>query len=178
MSSNFTVQRICDFCGEEFTARTTVTRHCSDKCSKRTYKKRQLEKKIDKSNHETFMVKQQPYLDVMAKEFLTVKDLSMVLGCSKSTAHRLIKKGIVHSVNLSERLTRIRKQDIEFMFEPLPVNEKEFTLKDCYQLKEVQDKYNIGERGLNKIIKKHKIPKLKKGIESYIPKKLIDAILS
>ena len=39
MSSNIFVQRICEECGNEFTARTTVTRFCGDRCAKRAYKK-------------------------------------------------------------------------------------------------------------------------------------------
>ena len=40
MSSNIAIQRICQHCGKEFTARTTVTQYCSDDCAKRAYKAR------------------------------------------------------------------------------------------------------------------------------------------
>ncbi len=39
MSSNFTVNRICEGCGNVFEAKTTVTRFCSKLCTKRVYKK-------------------------------------------------------------------------------------------------------------------------------------------
>lgn len=38
MSSKIEVQRICQYCKKEFTARTTVTKYCSHKCNQRAYK--------------------------------------------------------------------------------------------------------------------------------------------
>ena len=38
MASNIKVQKICQQCGKEFTARTTVTRCCGDACAKKAYK--------------------------------------------------------------------------------------------------------------------------------------------
>ena len=42
MSSNIQIQRVCEFCGNEFTARTTVTKLCSAKCRKANYKAKQI----------------------------------------------------------------------------------------------------------------------------------------
>jgi len=50
MSSNIEVQRVCQLCGKKFTARTTVTKYCSDRCSKKAYKLRYRESKILQSN--------------------------------------------------------------------------------------------------------------------------------
>ncbi|HBH06588.1 MAG TPA: DNA-binding protein, partial [Flavobacteriales bacterium] len=40
MSSNMRIPKICQECGSDFIAKTTVTQYCSDRCSKRAYKKR------------------------------------------------------------------------------------------------------------------------------------------
>ena len=69
MSSNIKVQRICQHCGNEFTARTTVTQYCSDTCSKRAYKARIKAAKIESSNKETQQIKTRPIEELKAKEF-------------------------------------------------------------------------------------------------------------
>ena len=46
MSSNIRISKICQHCGQEFVAKTTVTKFCSDNCAKRNYKKRKREEKI------------------------------------------------------------------------------------------------------------------------------------
>ena len=112
MSSNIFIQRICEHCSKEFTARTTVTKFCSDACAKRAYKARKRAEKIKVSNTETLKVKNKPIEDVKAKEFLSVKDLALLLGCSTRTAYRLIDKGKISAVNLSERLTRVKRSEL------------------------------------------------------------------
>lgn len=115
MSSNIQIQRICQYCGKEFTAKTTVTQHCSDYCAKRAYKARKRAEKIDKSNKETLKIKIQPIEELKAKEVLTVKDVAQLLGCSVRTAYRLIKDEKLKSVNLGTRMTRIKRSDIDRM---------------------------------------------------------------
>jgi len=46
MSSNIRVPKICQLCGAEFIAKTTVTKFCGDNCAKRAYKKRKREQKV------------------------------------------------------------------------------------------------------------------------------------
>ena len=40
------IPKVCQYCGQEFVARTTVTQYCSDNCAKRAYKKRKREEKM------------------------------------------------------------------------------------------------------------------------------------
>jgi excisionase family DNA binding protein len=116
MSSNIRIQRICQFCGKEFEARTTVTKTCSDDCAKRLYKKTQKEKRIEQSHAEMHLVRQRPIDELKAKEFLTVRDLSQLLNCSVRTAYNLISKGNIKAVNISERKTLIKRSDIDKLF--------------------------------------------------------------
>ena len=116
MSSNIQVQRICRHCGKEFTAHTTVTQYCGDDCAKRAYKVRQRESKINDSNRETFVVKTKPFDTLKSKEFLTVRDLSVLFSCSVRTAYRLINNGNIKAVNISERKTLIKRSEIDRLF--------------------------------------------------------------
>ncbi|NQU88476.1 MAG: helix-turn-helix domain-containing protein [Mariniphaga sp.] len=112
MSSNIKVQRFCQHCNSEFTARTTVTKYCSDNCAKRAYKARMRAEKIEVSEKETTKIITQPIEILKAKEFLNVKETAILLGCSIRTVYRLIDKGIINAVNLGERITRIKRSDL------------------------------------------------------------------
>lgn len=113
MSTNIRVQRICQHCGNDFTARTTVTKYCGDNCAKRAYKVRKRNEKINNSNRETKEIIRKPIEEIKAKEFLTVNETAILLGCSKRTTYRLIEKGTIKAVNLSERMTRVKREELD-----------------------------------------------------------------
>ena len=116
MSSNIKVTRICQQCGSEFIARTTVTKTCSDKCAKKLYKAKKKAEKINQSSIETKAIKEKPIEEIKAKEFLTVRELSILLRCSVKTAYNLIEKGRVKAVNVSKRKTLIKRSEIDKLF--------------------------------------------------------------
>ena len=183
MSSNIQVQRICQHCGNEFTARTTVTQYCSDPCSKRAYKARIRAGKVEQSNKQTQQIKTQPIEELKAKEFLTVREVARLLNCSVRSAYYYIESGTVKAVNLGQRITRVKRSEIDKLFEqPQPVisqpEQKQFDIVDCYNLIEVQDKYGISETALQNLIKRNSIQKIKKGWFAYVPKTVIDKLLS
>ena len=183
MSSNIQVQRICQHCGKEFTARTTVTQYCSDTCSKRAYKARLKVSKIEASNKQTQRIKNQPIEELKAKEFLTVREVARLLNCSVRSAYYYIESGTIKAVNLGQRITRVKRSEIDKLFEqPQPIipqpEQKQFDISDCYNLTEVQDKYGISETALQNLIKRNSIPKIKKGWFAYVPKTVIDKLLS
>jgi excisionase family DNA binding protein len=183
MSSNIEVQRICQHCGKEFTARTTVTKNCSDKCSKKAYKARERVSKIEASNKQTQLIKTQPIELIKAKEFLTVREVALLLNCSLRSAYYYIETGTIKAVNLGQRITRVKRSEIDKLFEqprtetPQP-DQKQFDILECYTTEQVRGKYNISESGLRGLIIKHNIPKFRKGWFAYVPKTVIDKLLS
>jgi len=116
MSSNIKVQRICQHCSKEFTARTTVTKYCGDNCAKRAYKLRQRNTKIESSNKETLQNISKPIEELKAKEFLTVKEVAKLLNLSIRTTYRLIDQGNIKGVNLAQRKTLVKRSDIDKLF--------------------------------------------------------------
>ena len=183
MSSKIEVQRICQHCGNEFTARTTVTQYCSDICSKRAYKARLKVSKIEASNKQTQKIKNQPIEELKAKEFLTVREVARLLNCSVRSAYYYIESGTIKAVNLGQRITRVKRSEIDKLFEqPHPVTpqpeQMQFDISDCYNLTEIQDKYGISETALQNLIKRNSIPKIKKGWFAYVPKTVIDKLLN
>ena len=181
MSSNIQIQRVCEFCGNEYTARTTVTKLCSAKCRKANYKAKQRAEKMEKSNSETKRIKNKPIEELKEKEFLSVREVATLLGCSIRTAYRLIDTGILQGVNLAERLTRIKRSELNKLLEqPRPQKPQliQYDISECYSLSEIQNKYGISDKALYNAIKRNEIPELKQGWYTYVPKVLIDKILT
>lgn len=182
MASNIQVQRICQYCNKEFTARTTVTMYCGDYCAKRGYKARKRAEKIEKSQTQTKAIKEKPINDIKAKDFLTVADVAALLNFSHRTVYRLIKQGTIRGVNLAQRKTLIRRVDIDKLFE-LPPPQKppqptQYKIEDCYNIGEVLNKYSVSEKAIQDIIKRNSIPKQKQGKFTYVPKTMIDSIFN
>lgn len=181
MSSNIEVQKICQHCGLEFTARTTVTKYCGDKCAKRAYKARQRKQKIEQSKQETFWLKNKFQEELKAKEFLRVGEVAQLLGCSNRTIYRLIDNGKLHAVNLSERMTRIKRSELNKLWEEpkeikLHQDPVSFKISECYTVNEIQEKYGVSDHALLAIIKRNNIPRRKQGKFVYVPKNMIDEI--
>ena len=93
MSTNIKITRICEFCQNEFTAKTTKTQYCSLKCSSRAYKARTRKSKIDESNRQTEIARH-PHLEaVKTKDFLSVKLGRLLFGISRGFIGSCEKKG-------------------------------------------------------------------------------------
>lgn len=191
MSTTIRIQRICQHCGNEFTAKTTVTQYCGDVCAKRAYKARKRAVKVEQSNEETQKIRNRPVEELKAKEFLTVRNTATLLNCSVRSVYYYIQEGTIKAVNLGQRITRIRRSDLDGMFEkpkttgqnsiPLPEMEPvpaKYEIEDCYRFAEVREKYTISDRVLYDAIKRNNIPTLRKGKNGYVPKELIDQVLS
>ena len=115
MSSNIIVVRICEFCKNEFDARTTTTRYCSHKCNSRGYKQNVKELKIKLSDRETITKSLLPYEILNSKPYLSISESCKLMGISRSTIYRLIQhdKIIIHKIGSR---TIIRNIDINNFF--------------------------------------------------------------
>lgn len=185
MSSNIEVQRICQHCGIEFTARTTVTMYCSNKCSKAANKAKIRAAKIAVSNNETQRIKNKTIDELKAKPFLSIAEACKLIGISRRTIYRMIERGELIAGKAGTR-TILRRSDFDVLFEqpsqskppqesnPLPVK---YEIEESYTVGEVQGKFGISESALNNVIKRNSIPKFQKGKFVYIPKVLIDKLL-
>lgn len=116
MSSNIRVNKICEHCRNEFEARKTTSKTCSDNCAKMLYKARLRAGKIEAAKTETHRIKSKIMEDLKAKEFLTVIDLVKLLNCSKRTAYYLIEKGNIKAVNIAQRKTLIKRSEVDKLF--------------------------------------------------------------
>ncbi|MEM6642155.1 MAG: helix-turn-helix domain-containing protein [Bacteroidota bacterium] len=117
MSSNIRVQRICQHCGSEFTAKTTVTKYCSDNCAKRAYKKRKKDEKIGKSNEETNAIVAKPILAIQDKDFLSLEEAATLLGVSRTTLYRMRRDGALSFATIGKKKV-ISRKSIDHLFTP------------------------------------------------------------
>lgn len=116
MSSKIEVQRICEHCSKEFTARTTVTRFCSHRCASMAHKQKVRASKIEQSNKQTQRVKILPIEELKAKEFLTIREVALLLNCSVRSAYSQVDSGTLKAVNLGQRLTRVKRSELDKLF--------------------------------------------------------------
>ncbi|WP_313100558.1 helix-turn-helix domain-containing protein [Epilithonimonas sp.] len=184
MSSNISIQKVCEYCGKDFTAKTTVTRCCSDDCAKKAYKARKRAEKINNAIEVVEVKKQKKFNtieDLREREFLTAKEVSILLNCSVRSVYYYISNGIIEATNLGNRLTRIKRSNIDKLFNDnlrSQPKEKQYNISECFSISEAQKKYNISESALQKIIQREEIPKIKQGKFVYIPKFLIDEVFN
>jgi len=115
MSTNIRVKRICEFCGNSFVAKTTVTRYCSHQCNSRAYKAKVNGKKVEASDLQTLTAILSPLEVLKAKEYLSISEACTLMGVSRMTLHRHIKKGKLKTGSIGNRVI-IRKKDIDSIF--------------------------------------------------------------
>lgn len=186
MSSNIEIQRICKYCGKEFTARTTKTQYCSLPCNSKAYKAKTRSGKIEVANSEILAAKTKPIEELKVKPFLSISETCQLLGISRRTVYRMIDRGEFNPGKAGKR-TILQRSDIDNLFSKphaeaaLPKTSPEpmqYTISDCYTITEVLHKYPLSEKALHEIIKRNKIPRIKQGRFAYVPKLLIDKLLS
>ena len=181
MSSNIEIERICQHCNKDFIAKTTVTRYCSDDCAKRAYKARKRAEKIGVSIAEIQQIRQKPIEDLKAREFLTVKNVAQLLNCSVRSVYCYIENGKIVATNIGERLIRVKRSEIDKLFETPQEKAKPTILKpleiaECYTISEVQEKFKVSQSALQKIMKRNNVQKMQKGKFVYVPKAIINNI--
>lgn len=182
MSSNIEIQRICQYCNNEFTARTTVTKYCSMKCTKAVSRNKARNAKIAVSNEQVRIIKNTPIENINSKAYLTVKDTATILGCSRQTVNNLINRGELKSIKYSERLTRVKRSDLDTFrtvreVAPEPPPKKEYDISECCTIGEAQIRFGISPSGLRTLLIKHNVPKIQKHKFVYVPIELIEKIL-
>lgn len=189
MSSNIKVQRICQFCNREFTARTTVTKYCSPICAKKAYKKRKKAEKVKVSLQEVEKKERENIQELRTKDFLTITETCSLLSVSRWTIWRAIKNNELSSGKIGRRRL-IRRSDIEKLFskrEPSPMEKyskngnqdilnNESALLNYYTVSEAQNHFGVSPSTLWKIVERESIPKIKKGKKVYIKKSAMDKI--
>ena len=177
MSSTIEFQKVCEFCGESFTARKSSTRYCSKRCAEHAYKQRKREEHVAST---------QKTLDAKASEdeekllFLSPCQCARLIGVSTRTLYRYLERGSIPCVQFSGK-TFISRAVLDEMFKSSsPYIKREAKtcepITEFYTSKEVMEKLGIGNSWLYKMAAKHNIPKTVSRGKTLWSKKHIDRI--
>ncbi len=120
MSNRMKIPKICQHCGKTFIAQTTVTKFCGDTCAKRNYKKRAKDAKIEQSLIETRDQILSPNIQSvnqssMPKEYLSINEISDMLGVSRWTINRMVGRGEIIAKQMGRKKI-ISRKSIEAFF--------------------------------------------------------------
>ena len=84
--------------------------------AKRAYKVRVSVAKVEVSNTETQRIKSQSIEELKAREFLTVTQVSKLIGCSRQNVYNLIKIGKLKATNILLKKTILQRSDLDKLF--------------------------------------------------------------
>lgn len=165
-------ERNCPICGTSFTPKTINSRYCSEKCSRKAYKRKVAEEK------------RQQELNAIAESvpdnrpYISVPEAIAIYGVAKSTLYRLIRQGHIPAINLGTRLLRIDRQKLESIFPIRKEQKKEepkpmlfdLSFENCYTITEIAEKYDLSLTTVCNHIRKYGIPMRHQGKSIYVPK--------
>lgn len=182
--AKFTILRQCENCSKMFEAQKRTTRFCSTKCASQNYKLRQRLKV--KNEVETEIIKtsipkvKAINLELLKhKEFLTIGEAAILFSCSKKTVYRMIKAKEIKAINLSQRLTRVKRNDIEQLFvSPFKDNTQLLTVENCYSMPQIIEKYKVSRNTIYSYVGKHGIERIKTNGITYYSKFDIEKLFS
>lgn len=170
------VKRICQWCGKPFMAKKTTTNYCSPQCSKRGYKHRMKERRME-------MREFQEMLEVKSKlesqEYFTFSQAARLMGVSRQYVYKLVKEDKLRASRLSSRMSLIRRTDIELMLKTKPYEvlrpKDEFDVTEYYTAEQIAKKYKVNAKWVWTYTRQHNVPKVRIRQFNYYSKKHIDA---
>ena len=115
MTTTIEVQRFCEYCGNEFTARTTKTRYCSHACNSKAYKENIKTVKVISSNRVVQQIRNKPIEELKTKPFLSIVETCTLLGISRRTVYRMMDRGELNAGKAGKR-TIIQRSEIDNLF--------------------------------------------------------------
>lgn len=124
MSSNIRVTKACEYCSQEFIAKTIQTRYCSHSCNSKAYKEAKRKEKIGSvtnpgnptihTNHLKLNNAIPDYTVIGKKEFLTITETCQLLNITSVTLRRWIKDSIIKSSRIGKKHI-IKRDEINSM---------------------------------------------------------------
>ena len=111
------VKRICQWCGKPFIAQKTTTCYCSPQCSKRGYKHRIKERKMELRHIQEM---QELRSSLEKQEYFTFSQAARLMGVSRQYIYKLVKEDKLRASRISGRMSLVRRADIELILKSKP----------------------------------------------------------
>jgi excisionase family DNA binding protein len=179
--SSHKIQKVCEYCGNTFLAQKATTRYCSHVCNSRDYKKNKKEAILMQIEEETQKeIEERIIQPLREKEIFNVAEAALFLGVSRQTVYNMIHAGVIKAAQITERLSLIRKKDIEAIFdnaEPYKARpaRTRIPISEVYTVAEIKEKYKVNESWVFIVAKKHNFPRILKRGKTYFSRKHVDA---
>ncbi len=192
------ITRKCAYCGKEFTTTNGTKKYCSYSCLMEANKKK-------KKKEYNFLNSVEAISEISHQEYLTFSKAAILMGCSRQYVYKLVEQGKLKASRLSNRMSLIKRVDIDKMLEDNPYNRvllgsrpnKESTIKvsDVKTSKpkavateniepptyisgeDVIKDYKVKQSWLYKTAKEHQIPFCKIAGKNYYSKQHIEECL-
>ena len=103
----------CAFCGKEFVANSGMQKYCSEVCAEKA-------KATRKKRQQDFLRAVEPALELQSQEYLTFAKAAVLMGCSRQYVYKLVSQGKLPASRISNRMSFVRKADIERMLSANP----------------------------------------------------------
>lgn len=179
-ASSHRIKKVCEYCGKTFFAKKATTRYCSHTCNSRDYKKNKRKAILMQIEEETQKeIEEKTIQPLREKEILNVAETALFLGVSRQTVYNMIHAGVLKAAQITERLSLIRKKDIEAIFdnaEPYKARpaRNRIPISEVYTVAEIKEKYNVNESWVFIVAKKNNIPRILKRGKTYFSRKHVD----
>ena len=156
------VKRICQWCGKPFIAQKTTTNYCSPQCSKRGYKHRMKERRMElRQIQEMVEVKKK----LESQEYFTFSQTAKLMGVSRQYIYKLVKEDKLRASRLSSRMSLIRRADIELMLKTKPYEsikpKDDVDITEYYTAEQIAEKYKVNAKWVWTYTREHDVPKVK-----------------
>lgn len=185
MSSNIRITKVCQFCNNEFTAKTIKTKFCSLACGSKSYKKRSGENKKEAARLQRESINNAEMLRLGKLEYLSIDEASIFIGISRRTLYRAISRKELTVRKLGSR-TFIGREFIDQFVEDLHNGHKPNNseagkfpgIENCYSISDAQLKFNVSPSALYGILKRQEIVKYNAGKFVYVAKSDLDSLFN
>lgn len=105
--------RKCAFCGREFTVNSGMQKYCCEKCAAKA-------KRARKKKTQDFMNNVEPLAELRMQEYFTFSKAAVLMGCTRQYIYKLVAQGKLKASRIGDRMSLVRKADIEAMLEASP----------------------------------------------------------
>ena len=106
-------KRKCLCCGKEFTASSGIQKYCSVDCA-------EAAKQARKRKRANLLREVEQVADLSQVEYLTISKAATLMGCSRQYVYKLVGQGRLRASRLSNRMSYIRRADIEALLAVSP----------------------------------------------------------
>jgi len=179
------IAKKCVYCGKKFMAKTLKTKYCSLPCNQKHWKLRKKRENLNQSNlspiQDPSIIPYDTQLSsIKEKEYLTNKEVMILLSISRTSLYRMIKKNYLSSVKVGSKVM-IRRKDIDTLFndqisnnknEPISLNSDDKSYENGYFcIGEISNFYDISQSSIDRLLISKKVEKIKEGRYTYVSRK-------